>query len=132
MIVVDASVLANALIDDGPFGDIARANLTDDVHWAGPEHLRVEVFSAIRGRVLGTQLSASRATEALEALRSSAIETVPSSILLTRMWQLRNNISGYDAGYIAAAEVRQCPLITADARLAYATGPQCEIRVCQP
>lgn len=132
MIVVDASVLTNALIDDGPFGEIARAHLTDDVHWAGPEHLRVEVFSAIRGRALGAQLSAARAIEALETLSSFAIDTIPTSILLSRMWHLRDNVSGYDAGYIAAAETCQCALITADARLANATGPQCEIRLCQP
>lgn len=125
-------MLANALTDDGPVGQVARSELADDVHWAAPEHLIVEVFSAIRGRVLGGKLERGRARDALDGLADSAIELLSTAALLPRMWQLRNNVSGYDAAYVAAAEACGCVLITADARLACATGLQCEIRLGVP
>ncbi len=89
MIVVDASVLANALTDDGPLGAAGRAELARDVHWAGPEHLIVETFSVIRGRHVGGKLGRQRARDALEALASAAIELVITKPLLPRMWQLQ-------------------------------------------
>ena len=49
MIVVDAALMVDALTDDGPAGDAAQAELAVDPHWGAPEHLRVEVTSAIRG-----------------------------------------------------------------------------------
>lgn len=132
MIIVDASVLANALIDDGPVGQVARAELTRDVHWAGPEHLVVETFSAVRGRLLGGKIDKRRAQDAMQALAASAIEFVPTIPLLPRMWELRNDVSGYDAPYIAAAEAYGCALVTADARLAHAGVLRSEIRLAMP
>lgn len=132
LIIVDAAVLANALIDDGSVGQVARAELARDLHWAGPDHLVVEAFSAVRGRLLGGKIAAQRAHEAVQALAASAIELVPTIPLLPRMWQLRNNFSGYDAPYIAAAEAHSCALVTADARLAHAGVVQCEIRLAVP
>jgi len=132
VIVLDASVLANAFTDDGPVGLAARTELARDVHWAAPEHLAVEVFSAIRGRWLGGKISEQRARDALTALASSTLDLLPTGPLLERMWDLRNNVSGYDAAYIAAAEALDCPLVTADGRLARASKLRCEIRVALP
>lgn len=129
MIVIDASVLVNALTDDGAVGDIARVELGNDVHWSGPEHLRVEAFSAIRGRLLGAKITDRRAREAIDALADAAIEALPTVALLRRMWELRANLSAYDAAYVAAAETHQCALVTADARLAQAPGARCVIRL---
>lgn len=89
--------MVNALTDDGPVGQTSRAELTRDAHWAAPEHLLVETFSAIRGRYLAHKISELRATEALDAVGVAAIELVSTQPLLTRMWQLRENLSGYDA-----------------------------------
>lgn len=89
VIVVDASVLANALTDDGPVGIRARAELARDEHWAGPEHLILKVFSAIRGRWLGQQIGGKRAEDALAALaalRSITIDVVAVTPLLNRVW----------------------------------------------
>nr|WP_233600810.1 type II toxin-antitoxin system VapC family toxin [Micromonospora solifontis] len=129
MIVVDASVLADALVDDGPVGDAARAELTKDPHWAAPGHLLVEVMSVIRGKTLGGKLHLSRAQEAVETLPSLVIDEVNAALLLDRMWQLRGNVTAYDAAYVAAAEMLACPLVTGDGRLAKVNGVRCEIRL---
>ncbi len=127
MIVVDASVLTNALTDDGQVGARARAELSNDPHWAAPEHLVVEVYSAIRGRWLGHTISDQRAEGALAAVAAATIDLIQTTALLPRMWELRSNITGYDAAYIAAAEAHDCPLVTADRRLAGAPGIGCTV-----
>lgn len=132
MIVIDASVLANALTDDGEVGDVARHELARDVHWAGPEHLLVEAFSAVRGRLRGGKLGEQRAREATEALAEAAIEFIATAPLLRRMWELRANLSAYDAAYVAAAEACDCTLVTADRRLIQAPGLRCEARLAIP
>ncbi|MBM0202527.1 type II toxin-antitoxin system VapC family toxin [Micromonospora sp. STR1s_5] len=132
MIVVDASVLADALVDDGPVGDAARAALTGDPHWAAPGQFLVEVISVIRGKVLGGKLGPARAQEAVDTLPSLVIDEVEISGLLDRMWQLRSNVTAYDAAYVAAAELMTCPLVTGDGRLAKASGVRCEIRLLAP
>ncbi|WP_448071876.1 type II toxin-antitoxin system VapC family toxin [Georgenia yuyongxinii] len=132
MIVLDASVLANAFTDDGPVGVAARIELARDTHWAAPEHLAVEVFSAVRGRWLGRKISERRAREALTALAASTVDLMATAPLLDRMWDLRSNVSGYDAAYIAVAETLACALVTADRRLGRVPGLRCEIRVALP
>jgi predicted nucleic acid-binding protein len=129
VIVVDASVLADALLDDGPMGAAARTALTSDPHWAAPAHLLVEVVSVIRGKTLGGKLGSTRAKEAVAALSELVIDQVDISQLVDRIWQLRGNLTAYDAAYVAAAETLECPLVTGDGRLAKASGPHCEIRV---
>ncbi|GAB3800327.1 type II toxin-antitoxin system VapC family toxin [Micromonospora zhanjiangensis] len=129
VIVVDASVLADALVDDGPVGDAARAELTGDPHWAAPGHLLVEVVSVLRGKLLGGKLGPARAQEAIDALPSLVIDEVGVAMLTDRMWQLRGNVTAYDAAYVAAAELMACPLVTSDGRLAKAGGVRCEIRL---
>ncbi len=128
MIVIDASVLANALLDDGQLGERARAELAREPHWAAPEHVSVEVFSAIRGRYLGRKVSERRAADAVEALAEASIDLVATMPLFGRMWELRTNLTGYDAAYVAVAETYGCALVTADERLAHAPGPRCEVR----
>lgn len=108
---------------------MSRAELSRDAHWAGPEHLVVETFSAIRGRFLGNKISRQCAMDALDALASTSIEMLSSVRLLPRMWELRDNLGGYDAAYVAAAEALDCPLVTADVRLTRVDGLTCEIRL---
>ena len=127
MIVVDASVLADALVDDGDVGKRARATLSEDTHWVAPAHLLVEVLSVVRGKVLGGKLGMERADEAVTAMIELAVEQVDPATLVTRMWELRDNGTAYDAAYLAVAEA--VPLVTGDARLASATGAQCEVRL---
>lgn len=132
MIVVDASALTNAFTDDGPVGTRSRAELARDAHWAAPDHLIVEVYSAVRGRWLGRKISNKRAEDALAAMVTTTIDLVAAAPLLTRMWELRSNVSGYDAAYIAVAETFGCALVTADARLARIPDLRCEVRLALP
>ncbi|MER6998488.1 type II toxin-antitoxin system VapC family toxin [Streptomyces sp. NPDC000410] len=129
MIVVDASVLTEALTGDGTAGKAARARLMRDNHWAAPEHLVVETFHAVRGRLLGGKITLARADAAVAALSQVALETIDVQRLLPRMWELRQNVSGYDAACIAAAETFACPLITGDARLSRCNAARCAIEV---
>lgn len=132
MIVVDASVLANALTDDGSVGTSGRSELARDAHWAGPQHLVAEVFSAIRGRWLGRKITEQRAHDALTALAAATIDLMAVAPLLERMWELRSNVTGYDAAYLAAAETLDCTFVTADARMGRVPDLRCEIRVALP
>lgn len=129
MIVVDASALVSALVDDGLRGKHAREVLREDPRWAAPAILPVEVVASLRGLVLGRKLGVDRATEAVTALGQIVLDQLDPLTLTTRVWELRANLSSYDAAYVATAEVLGCPLLTADARIARATGPRCEIRV---
>jgi predicted nucleic acid-binding protein len=106
--------------------------LTGDPHWAAPRQPLVEVMSVIRGKVLGGKLGLARAQEAVDTLPSLVIDEVAVSTLLDRMWQLRGNVSAYDAAYVAAAELMACPLVTGDGRLAKTMGVRCEIRLLAP
>ncbi len=126
MIVVDASVLVTALLDEGGPGALARERLvSSDVHV--PELADVEVLSVVRRRVLGGRLTAARGAEALQDWSDLAVERYPHLLLLGRAWQLRDAVSAYDAQYVALAELLDSPLVTADARLSRAPGLRCTV-----
>lgn len=129
--MVDASVLVDALLDDGVSGDDARAALVADPVWAAPPYLLVEVLSVTRRRLLRQQVTVGRAAEVVAALIESDVTWLHPGTLVARTFELRDNLSAFDAGYVAAAELLGCALVTADRRLAAASGPRCEIRVLQ-
>lgn len=126
--VPDASVVLSALVDDRGSGALAREVLTDDELHA-PHLLDVEVTSALRGRVLGGHLDPSRAASALDDLADLAVSRYAHPWLLARAWELRDNLTIYDAVYVALAEALGQPLVTADARMAEAPGLRCELRL---
>jgi predicted nucleic acid-binding protein len=129
VIVVDASVLADALIDDASSGDRARQALSKDLHWAAPAHLVVEVISVIRGRLLGRKLEAQRAEDAIAALAEIQIEQVDVLPIAKRIWELRENLTAYDAAYLAVAELLDCVMLTSDARLARVKTARCAVEM---
>lgn len=129
MIVVDASVLANMLLYADERGRKARAALGRDTEWAAPEHWKAELFSVIRGLALGKKIDEAQAVRAVDRLPQLGMDHVPLDGLLPRMWQLRAAVSGYDAAYVALAEVRQLPLVTSDARLARAATSHCRVEL---
>jgi len=128
VLVVDASVLAVALVDDGPDGDRARTRLRGETLTA-PDLIDLEVASVLRGRLAGGHIPARRADLALADLLSLPLQRVPGHRLLSRCWELRDNLTVCDAAYVALAEVLRVRLLTADARLAKATGPRCSVEV---
>lgn len=129
MIVVDASVFAFALLDEGTTGDRCRGALAADDRWIAPSHWSVEVLSVVRGNLLGGKISAQHAADAVAALGQWAPEVPLTRVLLPRMWELRGNLTAYDAAYVAAAEAYECALLTTDARMARASGIRCSVDV---
>lgn len=131
MIVVDASAMVLTFADPAsePRVLAARAALRRDPAWAVPEHWRVEVFSSVRGLLLGGKLTEQRAERVLRGLTKAQVMVVPTADLLPRMWGLRHDLTGYEAGYVAAAELLGCELVTADARIARAGVARCPIQL---
>lgn len=129
MIVVDASAVVSALVDDGASGAAARTTLSRDPHWVAPDHLVVEVVSAVRGLLLGGKLGAGRADEAVAALGTFEIELVPLGPVLDAVWRMRDVLSAYDAAYVAWASELRCTLVTGDRRLARSAGLRCDTTV---
>lgn len=128
MLVVDASVLAVALLDDARDGDAARARLHGE-QLVAPALIDLEVVSVWRGLARGGRLDARRARLALEDLRALPLQRVDHTRLVDRCWELRDNLTVYDAAYVALAEALGATLLTGDARLSKATGPRCAIEV---
>ncbi|OBF63676.1 twitching motility protein PilT [Mycobacterium sp. 852002-50816_SCH5313054-b] len=128
MIVVDASVLAVALGDDGPDGQLARQRLADETLVA-PELVDIEVLSVWRRHVAAKLMPARRAASAVADLGDLPLRRSPHQPLLQRIWDLRHAITPYDAAYIALAEALDVALVTADARLSRASGLRCVVEV---
>lgn len=128
MIVVDASVIVTGLADDGADGDRVRARLRGE-RLAAPHLLDLEVSSAWRRLVATGDLDERRAQLAFDDLGALRIERAPHAPLLARCWELRHNVTIYDAAYIALAELMVTSLLTGDARLAAAPGTRCTVEV---
>ena len=131
MIVVDASVVVTALGDDGADGDAARARLRGE-RLAAPHLIDLEVASAWRRLAATGHLPTRRVELALADLLALRLERVPHGPLLQRAWELRDNLTVYDAAYVALAEALGAKLLTADARMAGAPGCRCPIEVLAP
>lgn len=132
MIVADASIVANALGDDGADGEIARVELRRDPDLAAPDLVDVETVSVLRRRWLAGDLTARRLRGAITDLNDLDLTRHPTLPFMPRAYELRANVTPYDAAYIGLAEALGCLLLTADGRLARAPGPRCEIRVVRP
>ena len=128
MLVVDASVLVVALADDSRDGDIARARLRGE-ELAAPELVDLEVVSVLRKQLVAGIIPMRRAELALRDLTEIPLQRAPHLALLQRCLELRDNVTVYDAAYIALAELLGATMLTADARLSRASGPLCAIEV---
>lgn len=124
MIVIDASAAVLGLLNDGD----ARATLRDAAVTC-PHLVDSEVLHALRAQVRRGDLAAIDAERAIDVWGRLGIERVGVRGLLGRIWELRDNVSAYDATYVALAEAMDTALVTADARLARAPGPRCAITV---
>jgi predicted nucleic acid-binding protein len=131
VIVVDASVLAVALGDDGQDGDHARDRLGGE-QLTAPGLVDLEVASVWRRQLRDGGMDARRAALALADLAALPLQRAPHQPLLARCWELRDNLTIYDASYVALAEALELTLLTGDGRLARATGPRCPIEILRP
>ncbi|MDT8368709.1 MAG: type II toxin-antitoxin system VapC family toxin [Longimicrobiales bacterium] len=127
MIVVDASAVLEFLLDT-PTG--ARVGRLLDT--AGPAHapalLDVEVAQVLRRLVHSGSLDEEHGRALLEILQDTPIDRHRIDPLLPRIWQLRHNLTAYDAAYVALAEALECPVVTLDERIAGAPGVCTEVR----
>ncbi|MGO2514681.1 MAG: type II toxin-antitoxin system VapC family toxin [Corynebacterium variabile] len=128
MIVADAGVLVTALLDDDPDGATARRRLADDpIH--APDVVYPEFLSVVHRLVRSGQSTPERAEIAVGLLHQFPLNSAQHLPLLPRAWELRGNITPYDAMYVALAESLDCVLLTADARLSRAPGVHCPFEV---
>lgn len=128
MLVVDASCLCEVLIG-GPEADKIRNRLAADDDHAAPHVVDVEVFGVIRREHLRGRLDRTAAAQAVDDLEAWPGERFGHRLLLSRAWQLRDTVRGWDAMYVALAEALDAILLTTDRRLAAAAGPACRIEV---
>lgn len=124
MIVVDASAAVAALLNDGT----ARLQLSEN-RLAAPHLVDAEVLQTLRKLVHRGAMTSNDAEQAIHRWTRLGVERFPTTGLSTRIWSLRDDISAYDASYIALAEALKCSLLTADARLSTAPGPNCPVTV---
>ena len=129
MIVVDASALLEFLLQT-PLGTRVEARLLrngDDFH--SPHLVDVEVTQALRRLVRSGEVSPDRAAEAIADLLDLDLHRHAHLDLLARAWKLRENVTAYDAMYVALAEALDAPIVTCDAPLATAPGSRARIEV---
>ncbi len=127
-VVVDSSVVLAALIDGGQVGAWAEAVLLSGPLVA-PHLMPVEAANVLRRSALAGDISAEVASLAHHDLASLRLELFPYAPCASRVWELRSNITTYDAWYVALAEALGARLATLDARLSRAAGTRCEFEL---
>ena len=127
-IVVDASLVVAALVDSGHEGQWAERTIAEQ-SLAAPELVLVEASNILRRLERADEISSLEATASHADLLQLDVELVPFAPFARRVWALRNNLTSYDAWYVALAETLTCALATLDRRLARAPGSECRIFV---
>ncbi len=132
MLVVDASAVIELLLGRRAGDAVAEQLRVHEFDLHAPQLLDVEVLSVLRRVVAAGDSTTERADEAIDDLRALPVERHSHDALVPRIWELRENLTAYDATYVALAEAvagEGVRLITADTRLARATGALSRVRV---
>ncbi len=124
MIVVDASAIVALLTDEGRLGQFVATTLTAN-EIAYPSLMPYEAVNALRSMCARGALADSVADQAVRNVTTFPGAVFEFEDLAHRAWQLRHNLTTYDAAYVALAEMIECPLLTLDTRLVAAPGTQC-------
>lgn len=127
MIVVDGSALVIGVADTTERGDAVRSKLDDAA--VAPHLVDAELGQGLRGLVLRGLLDNDAAARSMIDAQHLVVDRFPHPPLSSRAWELRENVSFYDGLYVALAELVDLPLVTADAKLANAHGPRCDIQL---
>jgi predicted nucleic acid-binding protein len=125
-LVCDASAVVALLLDGGDAGRWATARLTG-ADLAAPSLIGFEAANIIRRHELAGLISPDQAAQAHRDLLDLTIEEWPYELLAGRAWELRHNLSIYDACYVAVAEYLGSPLVTLDKRINAAPGVRCAV-----
>ncbi|MDE2837724.1 MAG: type II toxin-antitoxin system VapC family toxin [Chloroflexota bacterium] len=124
MIVVDASAVVAFVTGQRPDGAWVREQLWDQ-RLLSTHVMPAEVHNALRRMELSGDFSTADTRDARAEFLGIRFELAPFRPYANRVWELRRNLSGYDAWYVALAEALDCPLVTIDHRLSRAVGPEC-------
>lgn len=130
MIVLDASAVVAVLVGPGSEAERIRQRIEspgESLHV--PHVVDLEVIHALRRHALRGTLSPQRGAEALEDLANIAFVRYPHATLIERIWELSDNLTAYDAAYVALAEALDAPLVTLDERLARAPGVRAAVKL---
>jgi predicted nucleic acid-binding protein len=128
VLVVDTSAILDAIAAQEPAPGLV-ARLSDDGDLHAPHLIDVEILHALRGMTMRGEITDDRATDARTDFADTALLRYPHEPLSDRVWELRHNLSAYDAAFIALAEALAVPLITCDARLASSRGHDADIEL---
>ncbi len=129
MIVVDASALLEVLLRTPAAAGVERRLFASGETLHAPHLIDVEAAQVLRRYARNGDLGAGRGRQALDDLADLPIRRYPHDLLLPRVWELRDNVTAYDAVYVALAEVLQAPLLTRDRRLASAAGHRARVEL---
>ena len=127
-LVIDASVIVAALIDTGTEGNWAESLIASEILIA-PELMMVEATNILRRLELAKEISPIESGLAHKDLMRLDVQLFPFNPFAERIWTLRNNLTSYDAWYVALAEALDCPLATLDLKLTKASGAKCAFAV---
>jgi predicted nucleic acid-binding protein len=128
MIVVDASAILEVLLQTPAAQRVSRLLFQAGETLHAPHLIDLEIAQVLRLYVRSAVISAERGSEALADLADFPLTRYPHSILLTRIWQMRNRLTAYDAAYVALAEALDARLVTRDRALAKA-GSRVQVEV---
>ena len=126
LVVIDASALVALLADGGATGEWVAESVAAAV-LAAPHLALFESANVLRRQLLHGALDQTQAALAHADLLALPLQLWPYATLADRAWQLRGNLTAYDASYVALAELLDAPLITLDGKLTSAHGPRCRI-----
>jgi predicted nucleic acid-binding protein len=132
LIVLDASALVDFLLNQAPQRWVARRMLESGGELSAPSCVDVEVVSALRRHVQRGTIGSRAGTVAIDQLIDLDLRRHAETAFLHRMWQLRNNLTAFDAAYVALAEALDAPLVTTDAALARTPGHSARILTYSP
>jgi predicted nucleic acid-binding protein len=129
LIVVDASAVIEVLLGTPAANRIAERFFAEGETLHAPHLLDVEVAQVLRRYTLAGKFGSERGGEALEDLADFPIARYPHQPFLFRIWELRHNVTAYDAAYLAWAEALGAPIVTRDAKMASAAGHGAQIEL---
>jgi predicted nucleic acid-binding protein len=129
VIVIDASAVLEILLNTRAAARVAERVFAPGETLHAPHVLDLEVAQALRRYVLSGDTDEDRGQEALRDFCDLPLSRYPHEPFLERIWDLRRNITAYDAAYLALAEALRAPLVTRDAKLARAPGHRAQVEL---
>ena len=129
MIVVDASAALVWLLNQPASDRIVARVAREHGQLHAPHLIDLEIAQVLRRYVASSEVSSTRADQALQDLRALSMVRYPHDVLLPRIWGLRSSLTAYDAAYVALAEALDAPLLTCDGKLARSHGHDAKIEL---